>query len=261
MKIISSSFTENILSIRKYHLEGISKLFSIHVERNKPLNPDELFDGLVSIVNAFYQHQLNTVTINAGILQPPIFSSLYDKVSQTARLGVFVAHELVHSIDSVGISFDKHGSINSWLSDESKLQMKKRYRCFENTYSRKTLLGNTHDGSKTLNENVADKTGFSIAYNSLFDDLVPERYQSATQKEVVDQKREFYLAYSQLFCESINRQQEQQMIRTRTHSVSSMRVNNVVMQHKDFKEIWQCPKIPSVIASIISSGENCSIMK
>ena len=261
LKIVSSSFTENILSIRKYHLESLSKLFSTHVERNNPLDVDELFDGLVSIVNAFYQHQLNTVTINAGILQPPVFSRLYDKVAQTARLGVFVAHELVHSIDNIGVLFDKHGSVNPWLSDKSRIEMKKRYRCYENLYSRKTLLGNTHDGSRTVNENVADKTGFDVAYNSLFDDDVPERYQSSTEKEIVDQKREFYLAYSQLFCESINRQQEQQMIRRRAHSVSSMRVNNVVMQHKDFRDVWQCPAIPSTIASIISSIKKCSIMK
>jgi predicted metalloendopeptidase/nitrogen fixation-related uncharacterized protein len=261
LEIVSSSFTENILLIRKYHLEGLFRLFSTHVERNTPLKVDELFDGLVSVVNAFYQHQLNTVTINAGILQPPVFSRLYDRVAQTARLGVFVGHELTHSIDTIGILFDKEGSINPWLSDESRIEMKKRYRCYENLYSRKTLLGNTHDGSRTVNENVADKTGFEIAYNSLFDESVPERYQSSTQKQLVDQKREFYLAYAQVFCESINRQQEQQMIRRRTHSVSSMRVNNVVMQHEDFKEVWQCPEVPSVVASIISSAKKCSIMK
>lgn len=259
------SFVENILSIRKYHLITLFNLFhnqfkqDTYNDDHALLNPDLVFDQLTSVVNAFYQHQINTITVNAGILKYPIYSKDQNKIIKYSRLGVILAHEFTHSIDKMGMLFDSNGSINPMLSSQSTIEIDKRYSCFKNMYNKVTNLGNIHDGSKTLNENVADNTGFLVAYNSLFSND-KEFSISLSKRQLVDRKREFYLSYAQLFCESVTKKQEAYMIRTRSHSVSSMRVNNVLMNHKEFRNTWDCPRIPPEITSIISTQKKCSIL-
>lgn len=244
LRLDPESFSENVLRVRYYHVCATYKLFASHLveEADSKLDPDELFDGLVSVANAFYQHQLNTVTVNAGLLQPPVFSRLYDDVAQMARLGVFLAHELAHSIDRIGANFDADGALRPWLGSTARGEFQARMQCFVNLYDRRTSLGNQHDGVKTLNENVADITGFRVAWDSLFhdDQSASSRYQQSAVVTAVDRKREFFLAYAQLYCESLNAKQERQMISRHTHATGSMRVNNVVMQHEEFADTWQC---------------------
>lgn len=245
LQLDPESFAENVLRVRYFHSAQSYELFASHrvAEGETPLEPDDLFDGLVSVANAFYQHQLNTVTVNAGLLQPPVFSRLYDDVSQMARLGVFVGHELAHALDRIGAQFDEHGALRPWMGREAATEFQARLQCFVDLYSARTQLGNQHDGVRTLNENVADVTGFRVAYAALFDvdrEQLPARYRQSSVASSVDRKRQFFLAYAQLYCESLSTQQERQHIAKHAHATGSMRVNNVVTQHEEFAEVWQC---------------------
>lgn len=241
--LVSESFVENLLRVRSYHQESQYRTFVEHVGAASPLHPDELFDGLLSVTNAFYQHQLNTITLNAGFLQKPIFSVEYSQLAAMSRLGVFVGHELVHAIDQSGVLFDSSGSLRPWISEDSKKSYTERQQCFVDLYSGRTSLGNQHDGRRTLNENVADVTGFRAAYDAAF--AAEERLSSQSEEEeeeaLASKKRAFFLGYAQLYCEEASsREQESRRIHSSTHSVSEFRVNNVVTQHRDFHELWQC---------------------
>ena len=223
------SFVENVLRVRGYHTDLIAHTYWKHVRSSQPIHPDELFDGLVSMPNAFYQHQLNTITLNAGILQPPVYSPLYDENGKLSRLGVFIAHEMYHSLDKIGQFFDSTGSIRPWLSSLSKSVFQDRLQCFVDLYDTITKLGNQHNGFRTLNENVADVVALNIAYRATF------KGEIGVKKE-----RDWYLNYGQLYCEALDSQQERELIRKRTHAVGSLRVNIVVGQHKDFARVWDC---------------------
>jgi predicted metalloendopeptidase len=226
------SYAESVLLIRKYHVDKNYRFFLGHVGGELEVNGDTLFDGLVSNANAYYQHQINTVIITAGLIQPPLFSTLFDRVSVYSRFGATIAHELAHSIDAVGILFDTTGTYNPWLSPEAAGLYANRRRCLIDVYTAPTPFGNTHDGKKTLNENIADLIGFTVAYRAFMDDV-------GSEASVQDQ-RDFFLSYSQMYCEAMNRMQEMALIARRSHSLNSFRVNNVVTQHPTFDSLWEC---------------------
>jgi len=226
------SYAESVLLIRKYHIDKNYRFFLGHVAGDLEVNGDTLFDGLVSNANAYNQHQINTVIITAGLIQPPIFSTLFDKVSIYSRFGVTIAHELAHSIDTIGVLFDNRGTYNPWLSPEAAGLYANRMRCLVDVYTSTTPFGNMHDGKKTLNENIADVLGFTVAFNAFVDDM-------GSALTVKDQ-RDFFTSYAQLYCETMNRGYEMTLISRRSHSIGSFRVNNVVTQHPVFDSLWDC---------------------
>lgn len=230
------SYMESILSIRKYHVEKNYRFFIQHAGYGLQVNGDTFFDGLVSNANAYYQHQLNTVTLTAGLLQPPIFSTLFDKISLYSRFGVMFAHELSHSIDPIGVLFDTRGTYNPWLSAEGKELYQKKLSCFVESYSVTTNQGNAHNGRQTLNENIADSCAIKIAYEAFYEDVLV----STGSPPSINQQKDFFVSYSQIYCESISKNQEQFLITHRSHAVNSLRVNNIVSQISDFESIWGC---------------------
>jgi predicted metalloendopeptidase len=226
-----SSFYENIIRIRQYHMEQNYKLFVNHIQSRDPVTPDELFDGLLTVANGVFQHQLNAITLNAGLLRPPIFSRLYDNIAKFARLGYLVAHELAHAIDENGSHFSATGSIYSWYTLDSSVKS-----CLISMYSVTTPRGNSQDGKRTLQENFADTVGFIVAYEAFLS------YQTTYGFPVtVDQQQEFYLAFSQLYCESLSQEEELRVLKSFSHSIGSVRVNSLVSQLSDFSSVWQCP--------------------
>jgi predicted metalloendopeptidase len=241
LHVTPESFVQSVLEIRRYHIERNFRLFVHHVLDSENINGDILFDGLVSMANANYQHQINTVTLNAGLIQPPIFSPFFDDTSLYSRYGVLVAHEFTHSIDNIGVLFDTTGTYNPWLSPEGYQGYRERLKCIVDLYTTTTQHGNYHDGKKTLNENVADITAFQVAYSAFQRNTGP----------TLDQRRNFFVSYAQLYCESSTKSQEMAQISAFSHSVSSLRVNNVVSQHTEFENLWSC-KAPT-------NKQKCSI--
>lgn len=239
-----SSYYENIIAIRKYHMEQNYNLFVKHIFSRQRVSPDELFDGLLTLANGIFQHQLNTVTLNAGLLRPPVFSRLYDNISKFARLGYLVAHELAHALDDNGSNFNKYGAIDHWYNINPDVKA-----CLIATYSVSTPHGNSQDGKKTLQENFADTLGFLVSYEAFLS------YQEKYGFQVtLDQQQEFYLAFSQLYCESVSYEEETRILKLFSHSLSSIRVNSIISQFSyDFDNVWHCPLSLSPSSSLIAS--------
>jgi len=208
--IIGHSFIENVLQVRRYHKHYLEKMFA-----ENPyviLEAGLLFDGLLHSDNAFYVHQLNTVIINAGILQEPLFSP-YDAIEvQYGRLGVAIAHEISHSLDRVGTHFDRQGSIVEppWMDREA---FDRDTHYIISLYTRYSYLRNLNDGQKTLDENIADQYGLHIAWQALLS-LNPEA-----------SFEQFRLAFAQTHCDALSRDTESRLAQRSAHSINSVRVN------------------------------------
>ena len=264
-----SSYLDNMMRIRAFHqklmvldmYESVafgpnSEPRRLYVERTKSwrtvqppqaLNVQEIFDSPVHQVNAFYQQQLNSITINAGIMLPPVYSTLYDVVSRYAKLGMVLGHELSHSIDLAGSYFDKYGSFHSFLTPEDAKLYQEHAQCFVQHYTGPTRYENIHNGALTVNENIADISGFRAAYNALFEErlkpLVLEMEDPAT--DLLSYKRQFFVAYAQVWCAASNHNAEARYIASSVHSTSEYRVNQVVQQHPDFQQVFGCSRFAS----------------
>ena len=217
------TYVDNVLVARRYHIEANYRLIF------KPNLPLSVFsDGLATSTSAFYQHQLNGLTISVGMLQPPLFSPDFDDSHAYARLGMFVAHEIAHSIDKTGRLFSATGS---YIGDTENAHLTPYEQCLIDDYSGVTPLGNTHNGAQTLNENFADTLGLQVAYGA---------FMQGTNRSA-DEQRDFFRAYAQMFCQApMSSMQEQLAITTNRHSLPVFRVNNAVMSVNDFQDVWHC---------------------
>lgn len=233
LMIGNSSHVDNVLFIRRFHQE----LMLDNMRLGRALSPSELIESPLSIPNAYYQPQLNTAIINAGIISHPMFDSKYHSVARSARLGTVIAHELSHSIDLTGILFDCTGSFNPWITNGAQNDYLTRAKCIIDLYSKQTRYGNQHDGERTVNENIADLIGFRTAYASKFGSSSSE----GSMLSNIDSRREFFLVYAQTWCQGpTDALSEKEFIRYSVHSTPEMRVNNVVSQHEDFSKLFSC---------------------
>ncbi|MFY7867926.1 MAG: M13-type metalloendopeptidase [Exiguobacterium sp.] len=218
-----AAYVDNVLAARRYHIEANYRLI---FRANLPLSV--FSDGLATSTSAFYQHQLNGLTVSVGMLQPPLFSPEFDDSHAYARLGMFVAHEIAHSIDKTGRLFSPDGS---YLGGTESAHYTPHEQCLIDQYSGLTALGNTHNGAQTLNENFADTLGLQVAYGAFM--------QAGNRSE--DERRDFFRAYAQMFCQApMSTIQEQLAIVTNRHSLPAFRVNNVVSSVHDFQDVWHC---------------------
>lgn len=116
------------------------------------------------IVNASYIPTTNTIYIPAAYIQKP-FVDLNNRSLgyNLATIGFTIAHELSHSLDSIGQKYDKNGNADDWWT----LEDKKVYARIENSILEQYEKWANRDGLKynakiSINEDVADICGLAI---------------------------------------------------------------------------------------------------
>lgn len=76
----------------------------------KPSNRVKLA-SIPQTVNAFYNPNMNSIEILAGILRAPFFDAAVPEYLNYAGIGVVAAHELGHAFDNRGRGYDETGAI------------------------------------------------------------------------------------------------------------------------------------------------------
>ena len=105
--------------------------------------------GDTSQVNAFYRPSANSITICAGITQPPFYDSTWPNAINFGAIGLVVGHEITHGFDNGGVLWDGQGAYRAWMDDKSKKEFKKMAQCVIDEYSQFCMDGNCVDGEET----------------------------------------------------------------------------------------------------------------
>jgi putative endopeptidase len=132
----------------------------------RPADPDEwrIDPQMVAAVILFSP---NTETFSAGLLQPPYFDSGGDAASNYGSAGAGIAHEIAHSFDELGNSYDDHGRLRRWWTAEdlagyraatAKLAAQLDGYC--------PLPDLCVNGRQVLTESVADLAGLQVAHDA-----------------------------------------------------------------------------------------------
>ncbi|KAJ4447085.1 hypothetical protein ANN_09074 [Periplaneta americana] len=74
-------------------------------------------------------------------------------------IGFVLAHELTHSFDNKGRTFDKEGEQKNWWTQNTTIEFNKRADCFKKQYSSYKVQDRHINGRATLGENIADNGG------------------------------------------------------------------------------------------------------
>jgi|WetSurSiteA1Bulk_404760.scaffolds.fasta_scaffold07843_1 putative endopeptidase len=231
LELKNDSYAMNVLRAAKFQFHhgpvGLDRI-SRPVDRKLwEMNPQE--------TNAYADYNKVLMVFPAGILQPPFFNKDADDAVNYGAIGAIIGHEMTHNFDSQGRKFDASGNLTDWWTskdadtfNESTHVLVDEYNSFE------VLPGLNVDGNLTLQENIADLGGVTMAYHAykLSLNREPEMIDGFTG----DQR--FFLSFAQIFRESDTNASLRTLALTDTHSPARFRVNGAVFNVPEFYEAF-----------------------
>jgi putative endopeptidase len=199
---------------------------------NKPVDPDEWHMN-PQTVNAYYSPTSNEIVFPAAILQPPFFNMKADDAVNYGAIGVVIGHEMTHGFDDQGRQYDVDGNLRDWWTEEDAKRFDQRTQVLVDQYNRFSVFDTLHvDGKLTLGENIADLGGLNISYQAL-QKALKENPQPKTIDGFTPAQR-FFLAYAQVWRQSIRPEELQRRLKEDVHSPGRFRTNGPIANMPEF---------------------------
>jgi len=187
-------------------------------------------------VNAYYNPMGNEVVFPAVMLQPPYFDVNASLAANYGAIGAVIGHELSHAFDDQGSQFDENGNLNNWWTDEDKKRFQEKTAQLVRQYNAYSPLpGYYVNGELTLGENIADNSGFAIAfkaYHLALNGVTPPMINNFSGDQL------FYISFAQMWRYKARDPQIIQSLKTNVHSPAIFRTNGVISNQGDFYNLF-----------------------
>ncbi|EYC39773.1 hypothetical protein Y032_0641g1028, partial [Ancylostoma ceylanicum] len=212
----------------------------------------EDFNAPPGMTNAWYQPQLNSITLPVAILHQPFYDPTLPTAVNYGALGVIVGHELTHGFDDQGVQWDGTGVLSNWMDNSSTIGFRDMADCVVKQYGNFCPLDKGKygpaaclDGDMTQGENIADNGGIRSAFRAYRNYINlhgpdPQLPDDLLQDFTSDQL--FFLSFAQTWCE-VGRGEAamlSQLLRD-VHSPSKYRVWGTMQNFPAFKDAFHCP--------------------
>ncbi len=118
-------------------------------------------------VNAVNRPAMNAMNFPAAILQPPFFDGSRPDVMNYGAIGAVIGHEISHSFDNLGSTFDADGKLRNWWTPEDLARFNTQAdRLAAQFDAYRPFPDLAVNGKLTLAEDLADLAGLSAAYDA-----------------------------------------------------------------------------------------------
>jgi putative endopeptidase len=224
---LANRFASNEFTMR-YNLDKIGK----------PVDPNDWL-MVPSMVNAYYDPQLDKMVFPAGILQPPFFHKDYANASNYGGIGMVMGHEISHGFDDEGRQYDSTGAMRDWWTEKASSEFNKRAQCLVGQYNEfKTPAGDAINGQLTLGENIGDQGGIKTSFYAWQATLSQADRENAETLSAEEKK--FFLSFAQSWCGKQTDQFLQTMVKSNPHAPGRFRVIGALMNFPEFAKTYQC---------------------
>ncbi|HVP44530.1 MAG TPA: M13 family metallopeptidase [Terriglobales bacterium] len=199
--------------------------YHYHVARlGKPVDKHQwsMTPQTVNAVNLPLQNALN---FPAAILMPPFFDPEGPAAMNYGAIGAVIGHEVSHSFDSEGATFDSHGRMRNWWSAEDLDHFKKATQALVQQYNQyKPFPDLAINGQQTLAENVADVAGVAASHDGYRASLGG---QAAPEQDGFSGDQQFFIAFAQTWATKVRDAALRQQVLTDSHSPAEYRADTV----------------------------------
>lgn len=176
-------------------------------------------------VNAVNLPLQNALSFPAAILQPPFYDPQAPAAVNYGAIGTVIGHEISHTFDTEGSTFDSKGRLRNWWTDED-------LKHFEAATARLAAQYDTYkpfpdlslNGKQTLGENIADVAGIAAAYDGYKASLAGK---AAPVQDGFTGDQQFFLAFGQNWGEKVRDAALRQQVMTDPHSPGEFRAATV----------------------------------
>ena len=145
--------------------------------------------------NAYYDPSNNAMVINIPNLQEEVLKLDSSAAFNYAVLGATtIGHELCHAFDSSGAQYGPDGKCLEWWTISDKLRYKEKQNQMKSLYNQFVISsdGSSVSGERTLDENLADLGGFTVAY----DTFLSQKIDELTDEELIKQRKVFFQSFA-----------------------------------------------------------------
>lgn len=240
---------DNALAVEKLHLARSTAKYRTDVQKYHWT----FISGMADVVNAFFSHSDNSLSIPAGLMQGAFFQTDRPQYMNYGGIGFAIGHEVSHAFDERGGLFDMNGLLVNWWDIETKKLFDEKVRCIVDLYGnmRNRDINVTVNGVLTQSENIADNAALKLAYRAY------KRYTArhgpepgTTIHAVQDDKTHtlalkprqmFWVAFASAWCSKETHKELNHKLRTDSHLPGVHRVNGAVSNAEEFAADFKCP--------------------
>jgi putative endopeptidase len=177
------------------------------------------------MVNAVNLPAMNALNFPAGMLQPPFFNPGGDAAHNYGAIGTIIGHEISHSFDDQGSTFDASGRLRNWWAPADLKHFQaagaRLVQQFDAYHPFPDLAVN---GQLTLSENIADLGGLLAAHDA-YQQEVRAHPDSVVGGFTGEQR--FYLSYAQNWREKVRDPALRKGVLTDGHAPDEYRASTV----------------------------------
>jgi endothelin-converting enzyme/putative endopeptidase len=188
------------------------------------------------VVNAYYYNETNEFIIPAGSLFYPFYKN-QEVGWNYGGLGSVIGHEMVHAFDTDGKKYNEKGFYKNWWSPRDNRRYNIISKRLTKLYNKSNIYGTHIDGKETLNENLADLGGLSIALEAL-----KENIKNYDTKQQLYEFQQFFISYTVSWRSKSEKTQMLQSLITDNHSPAEFRVNNIICHFDEWYTAFDIKK-------------------
>ena len=176
----------------------------------------------VNAVNLPLQIALN---FPAAILQPPFFDPKAPAASNYGAIGSIIGHEISHTFDTEGSTFDAQGRLRDWWTAADLAHFDAATAKLAAQYDTYMPFPDLHvNGKQTLAEDIADVAGLSAAYDGYHASLGGK---TAPKLEGFSGDQQFFIAFGQNWGSKARPAALRQQVLTDPHAPAQYRADTV----------------------------------
>lgn len=251
---IGDSYLSNALVAREFEERAIWRRAQSSRNRDSwemrvsPNQAPGIAAARLTIVNGYPDAFSNSIIIPAASLLPPMFDINAPVGRQFGGFGNLIGHEISHVLDNP--QYDELGAPSSLWKEADHEAYHERQQCVADQANDFEVLDGVYlDGTKTMNENVADLGGIEITYRA----LVKTVGDVHAVKNGVSAAQEFFIGYAEFWCSN----EVFKPIEGRYgHSPSRYRVNGPLSNFPEFQKAFSCPSDSRMVRS---KRDRCTI--
>jgi putative endopeptidase len=176
-------------------------------------------------VNAVNLPLQNALNFPAAILQPPFFDPKAPAASNYGAIGSVIGHEISHTFDTEGSTFDSKGRLRNWWTPSDLAHFDAATAKLAAQYDTYMPFPDLHvNGKQTLAEDIADVAGISAAYDGYRTSL-----QGATAPSLdgFSGDQQFFIAFGQNWGSKTRSAALRQQVLTDPHAPAEYRADTV----------------------------------
>ena len=232
LAIRRDAFWANVAAARRFGVDADRRRAGQRASRALWLLPPSSPDAYIDV-------QLNLMALPAGFLQPPAFDLGATDAVNYGAIGIGMAHDFIHAIDTLGADFDATGQPRNWWTDSDRQSFQDAGRCVVDQYDAYFIEpGLPLDGKRVQGEAIGDAAGVRLAYRAL------ERSMQRRPVPTVDgftPEQQFFIAWGQYRGAAESLELQRQMRDTDPHAVSKYRVIGPLSNAPEFQPAFACP--------------------